>query len=444
MRGSGLDNWVVNPYGGPDRWIRLALGRPSGGPIHARITGVSDDQITPSDSGSVDMIGIDVGATDVTHSDGSTFLHRVPDTPADLLARVAGDLPDVRVDENGCSLRPAREIYATIVARSIPPRHRGSTVALATPAWWSPRVMDQVLSALLAQSLEAVLVNEAEAAVAEHQAAGHRMPETVAVVSVRAASSSVAIVEHCQERPAARVAPAFVLDEGGDRLDVAVLHHLVDGLTDLGDMIDGEDVATIAAAREALRHCRELREALSVSTVESLHPELPGADHHLRLVRSELEELAAPWMASVTRMVASALDQYGRPVDALLLVGGLAAMPMVSQYLSAELAVEVLVAQEPRLVVARGARRLLPEEVPAGRGRRVGSWFRGSSRRSKTTRVDGRRRREETPQIDAPPGRVALALPPGSLDDAAPERLVEEFTPVSGPAPARGHRQLTS
>ncbi len=389
------------------------------------------------------MIGIDVGATDVTHSDGSTFLHRVPDAPADLLARIAGDLPDVRIDENGCSLRPVQEIYAGIVARTIPPRHRGSTVAVAVPAWWSPRVMDQVRSALLAQSIEAQLVNEAEAAVAEHQATGHPMPETVAVVSIRATSSSVAIVEHCQERPAARVAPAFVHDEGGDRLDVAVLHHLVDGLSDLGDAIDAEDPTTIAAARDALRRCRELREALSVSTVESLHPELPGADHHLRLVRSELEELAAPWMSSVTRMVASAIDQYEQPVDAVLLVGGLAAMPMVSQHLSAELAVEVLVAQEPRLVVARGARRLLPEEVPTGQGRGAGSWFRGSSRRSKKTRVDGRRRRE-TSQVEAPPGRVALALPPGSLDDTAPERLVEEFAPASGTARARGHRQLTS
>ncbi|OUZ08268.1 hypothetical protein BHE97_13630 [Aeromicrobium sp. PE09-221] len=390
------------------------------------------------------MIGIDVGATEATHSDYSTLAHGVPDAPPDLLVRVANDRPAIRLDTNGCELRPAPEIFADLVAHAVRQRPIGDVAptAVAVPAWWTPRVLDQVRAALAARDVRVALVNDAEAAVAEHRAMGHDVPETVAVLSVRAEYSSVAIVEHCPEQPVARATPVYVHDEGGTRLDVAILRHLVAGLVDLGDEIEVGSPDTIGAARVALHRCRELREALSTSAVESAHIDLPGAVHRLRLVRSELDELADPWIRAVIQMTDSAITQYAGPVGAVMIVGGLAAMPMVSQRLSAGLGLEVIVTEEPEFIVARGARRIAENNITArgSEGRRSSLWTR---RRSRAT---GKRRRGAPTAIEASPvaSRRALRIPPGSLDESAPEQLAGQFVPVEASVQATGDRQFTS
>ncbi|MGJ9412937.1 Hsp70 family protein [Aeromicrobium sp. CF4.19] len=376
------------------------------------------------------MIGIDVGSTTVTLSHEAGVESRPHQAPPELVCRVGDDVPCVLLSENGFALRQAHEVFAGVVADAVR-AHRsgdgrgGSTApaAVAVPGWWTPRALGWVGGALDAAGLgDVLLINDGEAGVLGHRAAGGSLPDTVAVVDLGAEVASVVIVERCTERPSAVPSPALVHVEGGDRLDGAVLHHLVGGLADLGVAVDREDPETVLAARKALDQCRGVREALSLGAVESVQPELPGADRRLRLVRSELEELAAPWAESVIRMVATAVDQYPGRVEGVLLVGGLAAMPLVSQRLSADLGLEVVVADAPVEVVARGAAtRAVAPVQPTPRK----TWRRKAPQAALPAgrrRERGRRRKDGEHELVTP---ALAALPVGgsaTSDTDGPER----------------------
>lgn len=312
------------------------------------------------------MVGFDVGATTITHSTG---LHMPLEmrVPQDLTMRVAQNRPCITTVEGELVLHEPHTLYAEAVAEAIHHHTHDphSETTLAVPGWWAPSTVDQVQQALVARGLSVHTVNEAEAAVAEQQLTTPNLPESVVVVSLRAAHSSAVIVQQCDARPRALMSPTLVIEEGGNHLDAAVLRHLVSGLNELGSAVDTTDPSTITAALPALSQCRDIRERLSYTTTESVDLMLPGAIHRARLVRSELEEVTGPWVDSVVRTVIEALELSGRPVGAVLLTGGLASMPLVSQRLSAELGVEVIAPAEPRLIAARGAARLLANDSPA-------------------------------------------------------------------------------
>ena len=320
------------------------------------------------------MVGIDVGATKIIRSNGSSFPLPPHVLSRHLLLRVAADLPIVQIYGTRCNLATAHGTYAAAVAAALQEQQLGDLqdppIALAVPGWWSPQTLTRVGTALAAEGVHAHLVNDAEAAVTEVQHQGHSLPDNVAVVSLRASHSSVVIVKNCTQQPTAMLSPCDVIGEGGDDLDAAVLRHVVAGLTHLGDDIPVRDSQTIASAQEVLRQCRGLREALSTSATESMLPQLPRAGHRIRMVRSELEELAEPWIDSVLEMVTRTIEASSTSVDMVLLTGGVAAMPLVSQRLSADLALEVLVPEDPTFVTVRGAERLFASRTkPAARNR---------------------------------------------------------------------------
>lgn len=319
------------------------------------------------------MVSIDVGATTITHSTGASTVFQNEATPHDLLKRVADDAPYVSVSEHGCVLHPAHTLYAEAVASALREQQLGDhaepPVAVAVPGWWAPRALARVRDALGRQGLNVLLVNDAEAAITECVHSGHELPDTVAVLSLRAEQSSVVIVRSCNEKPTALLSPTQVHDEGGVALDTAVLQHLVRGLTGLGELIDTSDPDTIVAARSALPQARALREALSTTATESVSPQLPGVSQAIRIVRSELEELAAPLADAIIGLLKGAIEQSDEPVGAVLLTGGLAAMPLISQRVSADLSLDVIVPDAPRLVVARGAQRILEQHTQPTRGR---------------------------------------------------------------------------
>ena len=319
------------------------------------------------------MIGIEVGATEITQSTGGSIPLDRDAMPPDLLTRIAHDRPYVRLADAGATVCTSHDIYAALVADSIWPHELGDEsdpVAVAVPGWWSPSARARVDTALAERGVRFTLVNDAEAAVAEYLHTGHELPEDVVVVNLRAELASAVIVQSSGDvsgapttsttvkNPTALVTPTLVHDEGGSDLDAAVLRHLLHGLHALGEGVDTADPAIIAAARTVLPHCAHTRETLSMSARESVRPDLPGVHQQVLLVRSELEELATPWVDAVIGIVHTAIEQHTEHIDAVLLTGGLAAMPLISQRLSADLALDVHVPAAPRLVVARGAARL--------------------------------------------------------------------------------------
>lgn len=321
------------------------------------------------------MIGIDVGATQVTLSTNDEVATFPISAPPQLAHLIAQDLPHIELSGAGCELTSAADAFAQIVRDTLDSmhlkrsRHDGdeetASVALAVPGWWSPDAVQRVRIALNDQEVRALVVNDAEAAVAGWSEERAQLPEAVAVVSLRNHEASVVLVEDCNARARALLSPTFAHDEGGDFLDTTVLQHLIAGLRDMNQPIDVETDEVISAAREALPQCRELRETLSLSAAESIHLELPGNAKTVRVVRGELEELAAPWLDAVLANLGDAISQSPRPIKSVLLVGGLASMPLVSQRVSAELGLDVSVPSQPREVVARGARILLDQHIQA-------------------------------------------------------------------------------
>ncbi len=329
------------------------------------------------------MVGITAGTSRITLSSGEHVPFEPCDTQAgqsvphgqhdDLLVRIGDDRPVVRVAEapDGGSTTetdPAADLYATRLAATLradslageqlslaTQLSLASQVSLAVPGWWSPQVVSRFDQALRSRGVNVSLVNAAEAAVAGYQLGGASLPPNVVVVDARRGFTSVVVVRECETRPRALLSPTRVHREGGDALDAAVLRHLVSGLTSVGDDVDARSAETISAARDALAECRELRESLSQSSTASLQPELPGSTHRVLLVRSELDELATPWADTVVGMVRAAIEQSPVEVQAVLITGGLAAMPLLTQRLSADLALDVHVPENLDLVIAEGA-----------------------------------------------------------------------------------------
>lgn len=319
------------------------------------------------------IIGIEAGATGLEFSSGERVDFDPAGAPADLLQRIADGVPYVRVVDGTSEVIESVGLYASMVAEAIRGRGVAEPVALAVPGWWPPQVVAELANALAGLGVYADLVNDAEAAVAGYQASIEPLPDTVAVVSLRSRLTSLVVVRDCATRPRAVPSPRLVSSEGGEHLDAAVLQHLVRGLTDLGDEIDVTSSETLRAAREALEQCRNLRETLSRSAMASVQPRLPGAERKLLLVRSELDELADPWLEAILRMLRTAIEQSDEEIGAVLLTGGLAVMPVISQRLSADLGLAVHVPDDLRLTAARGAISLHPG--PRRRPSGLRSWW---------------------------------------------------------------------
>lgn len=364
------------------------------------------------------MTGIDVGTSRITVLRGAgrsgidapraaETIERVAcaGAPEDLLLRIADGAPYVRLRDGECELVSVHDLYARAVVDAL----RGSTTdapdisgipdvrddagaradtgaldntaaqgrpdeepAVAVPAWWPRRAVLETSRALERAGIFAVLIDEAAAAVAEYRAGRHDasaaasplpLPDAMAVVTLRAGATSAAVVRGCAEASPALERPALVRAEGGRRLDRAVLRHLMRGLEEAGCTVDASDPRTAAAVGDLLVRSRALRESLSVAVAEAILPGIPGCDRKVLLARAELEALADPWVGSVVELLGTALERTESTVDTVLLTGGLAAMPLVAQRISADLGLEVLVPDEPELVAVRGAERLRLERA---------------------------------------------------------------------------------
>lgn len=318
-------------------------------------------------------IGIEVGAGQVTLSSPEGIKTHAFTASDDLLTKIAAGLPLIEVASDKCTLHSAAERFAQIIASALDgnadvaagDRAESDTdrVGVAVPGWWSPRALEHIKSALTDLEIPALLINDAEAAAAQWNHENGKLSDTVAVISLRSKSTSIVLVDVDGAKPRAQLTPTFSHDQGGSDLDAMLLRHLISGLNDMGAGIDICDASVIQSARLAIDECRELRESLSASNAVSAQLTIAGSSHNIRIVRSELEEIAAPWIQATLRQLQAAIAQTARPIESTLLVGGLAAMPLISQQISAELGLTILVPPAPHVFVAKGARLLMQSEI---------------------------------------------------------------------------------
>jgi molecular chaperone DnaK len=143
---------------------------------------------------------------------------------------------------------------------------------------------------------------------------------------------------------------------GGGDFDQAVFSHVqrAVGL----DTSAGADPEFLAAMRDLRLACRSAKEVLSLDTEVTIAVGTPHRHSRIRLVRSEFEELIRDaiddTLDAVHRCLKSAALRI-EDLDAVVLVGGSAQIPLVAQLISAEFEKPVIIAEHPAVSISLGA-----------------------------------------------------------------------------------------
>ncbi len=327
--------------------------------------------------------------------------------------------------------RVVAHVVAAVAARMGGPAAR---VAVTYPVGWGPHRLAALRSALPAGTLTlpaaaAVAVTSGASSVAVHDLGGSRF---TAAVLRRGPDGRFTLAGRAEELPV-----------GGADLDDLVFEHVRSALG--GDQAES-DLAAMARLRRA---CTAAKETLSSDTEVRIPVVLPGIDTQVRLTRAELEELARPLVAETAAALTAAIGSAGVVPTAVVLAGGSARLPLLTQVVSEQLGRPVtvvpagaaaigaaLVADEPPPEPTRVALRVVdaptqarPVEpvrppVPVGSAPTPAATSRGMSRKLMAAAA-------AAVAAMAVAGGVALAsrdVPPGADADPAPTSITTTTT----------------
>ena len=236
------------------------------------------------------------------------------------------------------------------------------------PADWGPYKMRCMRSLLAAAGIaEATLCAEPVAAAIEF-AARRRVPvgTKLAIYDLGGGTFDVAVVEKGEAGFTMLGTPLGVDHLGGSDFDELLFASTLDrlGVRDLDQ--DDPDVARGLMALR--RECIEAKEALSTDVSTQISSLLPGAVRAIRFDRNEFEALIRPALEESVATTSRALRLAGVATDdlsAVVLVGGSSRIPLVTQLLSRELGVRVVLDTYPKNDVALGATRHALDTGPA-------------------------------------------------------------------------------
>ncbi|MCZ4587490.1 Hsp70 family protein [Rhodococcus opacus] len=209
-------------------------------------------------------------------------------------------------------------------------------------------------------------------------------------------------------------------DFSGDHADRLLMGHVVALVQNANPDFDVDDPAHRGALTELAARCRSAKERLSQDTSAVVTVELPGIRRQIRVMRSEFEEVIRGSLTRAANTVArelERLDETGTPVDAVVLLGGGAAGPLVTELLSTAVNVPLVVSPEPATASARGAAAIAERASLQQSGSRVMS---APGPRVKPTAAP-------RPIVAAASSRV---LPPSASAEAPTRRVAPTSVPV--------------
>ena len=234
------------------------------------------------------------------------------------------------------------------------------TVLTVPPSWGEHR-RDLLSGALQEAGLARFSLDSSAVAVLRHHRGADRVPvgAPVVVVDVGASTVDTAVVRAAADSTIETIGvPPSPLAWGGRDLDDAVVALVTDCLA-------SEDRSGVTPS-ELKRACVAAKAALSADTVARVDVTGPDGTIALRLVREDLEELLdeplQDLVGAVRRTVADAGLELA-DVSALVLSGGTAAVPLIAETLSAQLARPVVVGDEPAHTAALGAAELASDHL---------------------------------------------------------------------------------
>ena len=281
----------------------------------------------------------------------SDFVHRAGDPAGPAAAGSSTHRSEILVAD---ALRALA--YTATDGRPLP-----DAVAVTHPAHWPAVAVDSVGVALSrvsewSRGRLALLPDSTAALFALQLNPGLPNSGTVAVCDFGGSGATVSLVDAANGYQA--IAPAVRTEDfSGDRIDQAVLTHVVGDLSSAGSF-DSSATSAIGSLQRLRTACRYAKERLSSTMETELTAEVPGYRGEIRLSRAELEDAIRQPLHGFVDFLHEVLERNGiRPVDlaAIASVGGGASIPLVTRTLSEESGALVVTAPRPHLTAAVGA-----------------------------------------------------------------------------------------
>lgn len=234
-------------------------------------------------------------------------------------------------------------------------------VAVTHPAHWKPAAVTALRTALSRVSEWSrdgvVLLPDSEAALTALQTSpGLPGNGVVALCDFGGSGTTVSLLEAGPGFQA--VAPPVRFTEfSGDRLDQALLTHVVNNLS-TGGSFDASATSGIGSLQQLRAQCRYAKERLSSTNTATLSAELPGHSGDIVLTREELEDAIRDPLDGFVVFFHEVLQRSGiqtGELAAVASVGGGAAIPLVTRTLSEQSGALVVSAPRPHLTASVGA-----------------------------------------------------------------------------------------
>jgi actin-like ATPase involved in cell morphogenesis len=245
--------------------------------------------------------------------------------------------------------------YTATEGRALP-----DAVAVTHPAHWDAVAVNSVrvaLSRVSEWSRGLALLPDSTAALFALQASpGVPNSGVVAVCDFGGSGATLSLVDASNGYQP--IIPAVRTEEfSGDRIDQALLTHIVDDLSSAGSF-DTSAASAIGSLNRLRTACRYAKERLSSTMETELTAEVPGYRGDIRLARAELEDAIRQPLDGFIGFLHEVLERNGiRPTDlaAIASVGGGASIPMVTRSLSEQSGALVITSPRPHLTAAIGA-----------------------------------------------------------------------------------------
>jgi actin-like ATPase involved in cell morphogenesis len=281
-----------------------------------------------------------------------------PDRVARQFTRRIGD--GVPLLAGGTAM-PAEVLAARFISRMVDvaaARLGGpaTRVAVTHPAGWGAHRVAALRDALAGQGL---FVPAPQAAVLAQSMREVIEPgATIAVYDLGGATFTAAVVRRVTAEQFTVVGRAEELELGGTDFDEVVFSHVTSELGGSWEALDPTDPAVRSAVAALRRECTAAKEALSANTDVLIPVALPGITTSVRLGRAEFEEAIRPGLEETVATLNRVLNSAGvgaTELASVLLTGGSARIPLVTQAVSEQLGRPVTLAADPKGIVAIGA-----------------------------------------------------------------------------------------
>lgn len=283
----------------------------------------------------------------------------------DFIGRVGDPVPVVGSDG---SARLGADLVAMTIGGILRHCATGSDLAhlaIAHPSGWGPYEVSVLRSALTCTEAERVptsLVSSPIAAVTATVAGGMMsFSETVIVADISGQSTEAALVAGAEDHVGSIEATSRTDDLGSAALDRALARHVLEQVRGHLPASDLLDPANRGIVQDVVVASRLAREDLVRHTSTVVDVRLHTKNIPVRIVRAEFESLAREpinaGLSAVTHVMNRARDN-GSKVNAIVLTGEVARTPLLTELISAQWPIRVLVSPCPEWSTASGTARI--------------------------------------------------------------------------------------